>query len=162
LGSTASQTVMVAIFPLVVTEYARSTFWVGFAVAGEGAFALAVPYWVGVLSDRLRPGRLLSFGRRRLFLVATAPVMAVSVAAIPFVAGYWPLAAIAFVYFAALHAYLTPLWALTIDAVPPERWGRVQGTRAGMHAAGLAYGLVASGLLYAAWRPLPFLVAAAL
>ena len=162
LGSTASQTVMVAVFPLLITEYARSTFWVGFAVAGEGAFALAVPYWIGRLSDRL-PARLAErFGRRRLFMLATAPVMAASVALVPFVSGYWPLAGIAFVYFAALHGYLTPLWALTIDAVPSGRWGRVQGLRAGLHAIGLAYGLIAGGLLYSLWPPLPFLIAAGL
>ena len=40
-----------------------------------------------------------------------APVMALSLGVAPFLHGYWPLAFSAFVFFAALHGYLTPLCA---------------------------------------------------
>jgi MFS family permease len=162
LGSTAGQTIMVALLPVLLADYATSAIWIGFAIGGEGIFALLVPYWVGALSDHL-PGRLARrFGRRTLFLLLTAPLMAGSLAIAPFLKGYWPLAGIAFVFFSIFHGYLTPLWALMVDTVPDERWGRVHGVRGALHAAGLGYGLVASGLLYAIWPPLPFLLAALL
>lgn len=162
LGSTSGQTIMVALLPVLLAEHAPSAIWIGFAIGGEGLFAILVPYWIGALSDHL-PARLAGrFGRRTVFLMATAPIMAAALAIAPFMDGYWPLAGIAFVFFAAFHGYLTPLWALMIDAVPGERWGRVQGVRGALHAAGLAYGLVAGGLLFALWPPLPFLLAALL
>jgi MFS family permease len=162
LGSTAGQTIMVALLPVLLAEYAPSAIWIGFAIGGEGIFALLVPYWIGALSDLL-PARLARrYGRRTLFLMLCAPLMAASLAVVPFVHGYWPLAGIAFVFFAIFHGYLTPLWALMVDTVPDERWGRVHGVRGALHAVGLGYGLVASGLLYALWRPAPFLVAALL
>ena len=80
----------------------------------------------------------------------------------PFLSGYWALAGAALVAFAGLHTYLTPFWALLIDAVPDARRGRVQGMRGLLRSVGLAYGLVGAGLLFALWQPLPFLVASAL
>lgn len=162
LGSTAGQTVMVAVLPLLLQKYAPSAFWIGFAVGGEGIFALLVPYWVGYLSDHLPAPLARRFGRRTFFLLVTAPFMAAAIAVVPFLHGYWRLAAAAFVFFMALHGYLAPLWALMVDAVPDERRGRVQGLRGVLHSAGLGYGLVASGLLYGIWHPLPFLLSALL
>lgn len=162
LGSTSAQTVMVAIFPIVLAQYAPSAFMLGLAIGGEGALALLVPYWIGLLSDRLPPSLVRQYGRRTFFLLVSAPVMALSIAAVPFLSGYWRLAGFAFVFFAALHAYLTPLWALMIDEVPASRWGRAQGVRGILHSGGLAFGLVAGGLLFSLWRPLPFLLSATL
>jgi MFS family permease len=162
LGSTAGQTIMVALLPVLLADYAPSAIWIGFAIGGEGIFALMVPYWIGALSDHL-PGWLARrFGRRTLFLLLMAPLMAAALVVAPFLKGYWPLAGIAFAFFSVFHGYLTPLWALMVDTVPDERWGRVHGVRGALHAGGLGYGLVASGLLYAIWPPLPFLIAALL
>ncbi len=162
LGAAAAQTVMVALLPVLLAPFAPSAVWIGFAVGGEGIFALLLPFWVGALSDRLPRRVARRFGRRTFFLLFAAPLMAAPVALVPWLRGYWPLAGAAFVSFAALHAYLTPFWTLLIDAVPEERRGRVQGVRGFFRAAGLAYGLVAAGLLFAIWRPLPFLLAGAL
>ncbi len=162
LGSTAGQTLMVAVLPVLLARYTKSAMWIGFAVGGEGIFALLVPYWIGLASDRLPMPLARRFGRRSFFLMATAPFMILALAVAPFLDGYWPLAGAAFLFFCALHGYLTPLWALMVDAVPDERRGRVQGIRGALHAAGLAFGLVASGLLYSIWNPLPFLLGAVL
>lgn len=162
LGSTAGQTVMVALLPVLLSRHTSSATLIGFAIGGEGLFAILVPYWVGALSDHL-PQRLAGrFGRRTLFLLLMAPLMATALAVAPFLHGFVPLAAAAFLYFAALHGYLTPLWALLVDAVPRQRHGRVQGVRGALHAIGLGYGLVGGGLLFSLWHPLPFLIAAAM
>ena len=162
LGASAAQTTIVAVLPLLLRPYARSNFWIGFAVGGEGVFALLLPYWIGVLSDRMPSAMAIRFGRRMLLLLVTTPIMAVSIAAAPFLHTYWLMAAAAFVFFAALHGYLTPLWALMLDSVPDERRARVQGTRGILRALGLAYGLVGAGLLYSIRPSVPFLAAAAL
>lgn len=162
LGSTAAQTVMVALLPILLDRYTDSATLIGFAIGGEGIVAILVPYWIGAASDHL-PERLASrFGRRTFFLLLMAPLMAVSVAIAPFLDGFWPIAGAALVFFLTLHGYLAPLWALMVDEVAPERYGRVQGIRGALHSIGLGFGLVAGGLLFALWEPLPFLVAAVL
>lgn len=159
LGAAAAQTVMVALLPVLLRDVAPSAFWLGFAVGGEGIFVLAVPFVIGSLSDRLPSALTQRFGRRSFFLLSAAPLMAATVAAVPFVDGYWPTVGLAFLFFLGLQVYNTPLLALMVDAVPNERRARVQGMRGAFRALGLAFGLVGGGLLYSVWEPLPFLLA---
>ena len=162
LGSNGAQTVMIALLPVLLQEYTPSALLIGVVIGSEGLLAILVPYWIGTLSDSL-PDRLARrFGRRALFLWATAPPMALALVVTPFLHGFWLLAAAGFLFFATLHAYMTPLWALVIDAVPDERRGPVQGVRGIFQAMGLGFGLIGGGLLFSAWEPLPFLLAAAL
>jgi MFS family permease len=162
LGMASGQTVMVALLPLLLAEHVGSATMIGAVVAMEGFFAMLVPYIVGALSDRVGADAARRFGRRNLFLLAAAPVMAAALVMAPFMDGFWPRAGAAALFFAALHAYMTPLRALVVDSVPEERRGRVQGVLGAFHSGGLAYGLVGGGLLFALWEPLPFLVAAGL
>ncbi len=162
IGAAAAQTVLVVLLPVLISKYARSQFWIGFAVGGEGVFALAVPFLAGLVSDRLPGDVARRFGRRMVLLFFAAPLMAVTIALTPFLSGYWIMTGVAFLFFFGLHAYLTPLWALMADGVPDERRAQAQGMRGVFRASGLAYGLVAAGLLFAVWKPLPFLVAALL
>ena len=111
------------------------------AVGGEGVFALALPFWSGTLSDRLPRRIARRLGRRMAVVAGATLVLAGAVAVAPFLPSYWALAGAALLAFAGLHAYLTPFWALLIDAVPDSRRGRVQGMRGLMRSAGLAYGL---------------------
>lgn len=159
LGSTAGQTVMVALLPVLLSRYTDSATLIGFAIGGEGIVAILVPYWIGAASDHL-PDRLADrFGRRTFFLLLMAPLMAASVAIAPFLDGFWPIAGAALVFFLTLHGYLAPLWALMVDEVAPQRYGRVQGVRGALHSIGLGFGLVGGGLMFAVWEPLPFLFA---
>ncbi len=162
LGSTSGQTIMVVLLPVLLARYTDSATLIGLAIAGEGAMAMLIPYWIGAWSDHLPVTVARRFGQRTFFLMLAAPVMAASVALAPFVEGFWTTAAIALIFFLALHTYLVPLWALMVDEVPPDRRGRVQGVRGALHSAGLAFGLVAGGLLFVIWEPLPFVTAAAL
>ena len=162
LGSTAGQTVMVALLPVLLDRYTDSATLIGFAIGGEGIVAILVPYWIGAASDHLPERVARRFGRRTFFLVLMAPLMAASVAIAPFLTGFWPIAGAALVFFLTLHGYLAPLWALMVDEVAPDRYGRVQGVRGALHSIGLAFGLVAGGLLFSIWEPLPFVAAAGL
>lgn len=159
LGSSAGQTVMVALLPVLLSRYTESAALIGFAVGGEGIVAILVPYWIGAWSDRLPRDVVTRFGRRTFFLLLMAPPMAAAVMVAPFLAGFWAIAAAALVFFLALHGYLAPLWAMMVDEVAPERHGGVQGVRGALHSLGLAFGLVAGGLLFAIWEPLPFVTA---
>jgi len=162
LGSSAGQTIMVVLLPVLLERYQTSAMLIGVVIGGEGVLTLLVPLVVGAFSDHLHPRLAGPFGRRGFFLMLTAPVMAATLALAPFLHGFWTLGLIAFLFFTGVNGYYTPLWTLMIDAVPPERRGRVQGARGVLRAAGLAFGLVASGILYSGWEPLPFLVAALL
>lgn len=162
LGSTAGQTVMVALLPILLARYTDSATLIGFAIGGEGIVAILVPYWIGAASDHLPPAYARRFGRRTFFLILTAPLMAASVAVAPFLTGFWPIAGAALIFFLSLHGFLAPLWALMVDEVPQVRRGRVQGVRGMLHSGGLAFGLVAGGLLFSIWEPLPFVTAAAM
>lgn len=162
LGSNGAQTIMIVLLPVLLEEYAPSALWIGLVIGSEGLLAILVPYWVGYLSDHLPRAWARRFGRRAFFLWATAPIMVGALVATPFLDGFWLLAAAGFVFFTGLHGYLTPLWALLIDAVPDERRGPVQGVRGAFQAAGLAFGLIGGGLLFALAVPLPFLLAALL
>jgi maltose/moltooligosaccharide transporter len=162
LGSTSAQTVMVVLLPLLLARYAPSAFWIGVAVSAEGLFAMLLPYWTGALSDAL-PDRLARrFGRRSLFLLAALPVLTGALVVAPFLTDFRALLVVVVIFFAASQAYVTPLWALLVDAVPDARRGRVHGLRGALHAGGLAYALVAGGLLFGIWEPLPFIGAAVL
>jgi MFS family permease len=162
MGSAGGQTLIAALLPVMLAPHAPSTFWIGAVIASEGVFAVALPYVAGAISDSA-PRRIGGvFGRRGRMLAAAAPAMALGLVLIAALDGFWPLAGAAVVYFFALHMYSGPLRALLTDATPEEDWGAVQGVMGATHVGGVAFGLVAGGLLYSIWEPLPFLVAAVL
>jgi MFS family permease len=158
LGSAGGQTLIVALLPILLAPHAPSAFWIGAVIATEGLFALVLPYVAGASTDSLSRRFRGPLGRRGLLLALAAPPMALALMLMPFRDSFWSLAGTAVVYFAALHLYATPLRALLIEANPESRWGSVQGVLGAMHLGGVAFGLVAGGLLFSIWEPLPFLV----
>jgi MFS family permease len=161
-GSAGGQTLLAALLPVLLAPHAPSTFWIGAVIATEGLFALVLPYVAGALSDSMHPRFAQFFGRRGALLALSMPFMAAALLLIPFRDSFWSMAGIAVVYFAALHAYSTPLRAMLIDATPTEHWGSVQGAMGATHLGGVTFGLVAGGLLYSVYQPLPFIVGAGL
>jgi MFS family permease len=162
MGSAGGQTLIAALLPVLLAPHAPSTFWIGAVIASEGVFAILLPYLAGAASDSV-PRRIGgTFGRRGRMLVLAAPGMALGLVLIAALDGFWPLAGAAVLYFLALHLYSGPLRALLTDATPEEDWGSIQGVMGASHIGGVAFGLVAGGLLYSWWEPLPFLVAAVL
>lgn len=162
LGSAGGQTLIAALLPMLLAPHAPSTFWIGAVIASEGVFALALPYVAGALSDSAPSKWGGMFGRRGRMLVLGAPIMALGLVLIAALDGFWRLSAAAVIYFFALHLYSGPLRALLTDATPEEDWGKIQGVMGATHVGGVGFGLVAGGLLYSIWEPLPFLVAAVL
>jgi MFS family permease len=159
MGSNAAQTLIIALLPVLLGRYTSSAALIGAVIGAEGLLAILVPYWIGYLSDHLPSAVARRFGRRALFLWVSAPLMTATLVAVPFIHGFWPLAAAGILFFAALQGFVTPLWALLIDAVPDERRARVQGVRGAFQALGLAFGLIVGGILFEIWEPLPFVVA---
>jgi MFS family permease len=162
MGSAGGQTLIAALLPVLLAPHAPSTFWIGAVIATEGVFALFLPYLAGVVSDSLPPRLSRFFGPRGALLLVAAPIMAGALLLIPHRDSFWGLAAAAVIYFAALHAYSTPLRALLIDVTPKDRWGSVQGAMGASHLGGVMFGLVGGGLLFAISQGLPFFVGAGL
>jgi MFS family permease len=141
--------------PLTLRRYTGSATLIGFAIGGEGLFALAIPLVVGAVSDRT----WTRWGRRRPFMVVAAPVMALALALAPMQPGYLRIAACVFVFFAAYHVYTAPYQALVPDSVPYARHGQVQGIQTFMRGLGMFAGMVGAGLLLEHWEPLPYVLA---
>jgi MFS family permease len=162
IGSAGGQTLIAALLPILLAPHAPATFLIGAVIATEGLFALVLPYVAGAATDSLGARLQGRFGRRGLLLALAAPPMALALLLMPFRDSFWTLAGTAVVYFAALHLYATPLRALLIESTPERRWGAVQGVLGAMHLGGVAFGLIAGGLLFSIWEPLPFVVGAGL
>lgn len=142
--------------PLVLRDFTSSEAAIGFAIGGEGAFALFLPLVVGGLSDRTRS----RFGQRLPYLLVAAPLLAIAIALLPFSGSYGAAAGLIFVFFVAYFVYYPPYRALFADLVPESHYGRAQGDQGVMRGLGLGAALIAGGLLLSVWTPLPFVLAA--
>jgi MFS family permease len=144
--------------PVVLIRLAHSTTTVGAVIGAEGAFALVVPLAAGALSDRLPASAL---GRRLPFVLAGAPLIVAGLALLPFgptiaLAGFAVLA-----FFIGYYLYYPPYRALYADLLPRALYARAQAGQAIARGAGLGAALLVGGLLLSIWRPLVFLIAAA-
>jgi MFS family permease len=158
VGSAGGQTLIAALLPMLLAPHAPSAFWIGLVIGSEGLFALVLPYVAGASGDSLSHRFRSILGRRGLLLALAMPPMALALVLMPFRDSFWSLAGAAVVYFISLHLYSTPLRALLIEATDERRWGSVQGVLGAMHLAGVAFGLVAGGLLFGIREWLPFVV----
>ena len=132
VGLSMALALVTTYLPLTLRRYTGSATLIGFAIGGEGLFALAIPLVVGAVSDRT----WTRWGRRRPYMVVAAPVMAVAMALAPMQPGYVRIAACVFVFFAAYHVYTAPYQALIPDSVPYARHGQVQGMQTLMRGIG--------------------------
>ncbi|MCJ7796233.1 MAG: MFS transporter, partial [Thermoleophilia bacterium] len=158
VGLSMALALVTTYLPLTLRRYTGSATLIGFAIGGEGLFALAIPLVVGAASDRT----WTRWGRRRPYMMVAAPVMAVAMALAPMQPGYVRIAACVFVFFAAYHVYTAPYQALIPDSVPYARHGQVQGMQTLMRGLGMFAGMVGAGLLLHQWEPLPYVLASGL
>ena len=155
LAFSAASTLVPFFVPQFLYQYTTSSTLVGFIVGGEGIFSALIPLWVGIESDRIWTKR---WGRRRPFMIYSAPFMAASLMLIPFQAGIAPIAVSTFLFFAAYHFYSSPYQSLLPDITPIGFHGRVQGYQSVMRGGGMFLGMLAAPFLFGLWEPTPFVI----
>ena len=144
--------------PVVLIRLTDSPSQVGVLIGAEGAFALVVPVLAGALSDRL-PGSPAT--RRLPFILAGAPLAVAGLVLLPFSGTVGLAAAGVLAFFVGYYLYYPPYRALYVDLLPRSSYARMQANQAVLRGVGLGAALLTGGLLLSAWRPLPFLIAAA-
>ncbi len=156
IGLSLCLTVLSTYLPVLAHRFTSSTAIIGALVGGEGLIAVLIPVWVGRFSDRT----VTPFGRRLPYLMATAPVAAVSLCLLPFAPSLSVMAVEAFFFYLAYFTYFAPYRALYPDLVSEGASGRAQGIQGVFSEIGLGCALVGGGFLLDVWRPLPYLAAA--
>jgi MFS family permease len=94
-------------------------------------------------------------------MLASLPVAATSLLALPFGRSIVVLAVEVLIFYCALYSYFAPYNALYSDLVPRHEAGRAQGIQGIFRLAGTGLALVGGALLLRLWQPLPYVVGAA-
>ncbi len=157
LALSAAITVVSAYAPVRVSEFASPAV-AGALIGAEGVFALVVPVLIGARSDRTR-GRL---GSRLPYLAAGAALAAAGLALVALAGTLVLVAAGLGIFYLGYFTAYSPYRALYPDCVRPWEQPRALGIQSALREVGLGAGLVAGGLIFALWAPLPFLLGAAL
>lgn len=144
--------------PVVADRFTGSSTIVGLLIATEGVLALFLPLVVGAWSDR-RAGAL---GGRLPFMLAAAPVIAVTLVLMAVAGGLLLMAVWVVLFFAAYFVAYEPYRALYPDLVEDEIAGRAQSGQAVARGAGTAGALGLGGVLLSIGDVVPFAVAAAI
>ena len=155
-GLALASTIVTTYMPVLLNELSGPLV-TGLLIGCEGFFGMWVPLVVGSWSD----SSSTRLGPRLPFVLAAAPGMVLAIVLMPFASTLAPLIALLSLFFAAYFAYYTPYRAVYADIVPDELSGRSQGVQKTLREAGLGVALVSGGVLLSVWRPLPFLLAAA-
>ena len=143
--------------PVLAHRFTSSTTVIGLLVGGEGLIAVVLPIWIGRLSDRTRTG----WGPRLPVLVVTAPIAALAIGLLPYAPSLLLMAVEVFAFYVAYFTYFSPYRAVYPDLVSRGANARAQGIQGVFNGAGLGVALVGGGFFFALWRPLPYLLAAA-
>jgi MFS family permease len=93
-------------------------------------------------------------------LLALGP-MAATLALLPFMPGLLATSVVLFAFFFAYYVYEPPYRGLYPDCLPRDVFGRSQGVQHLYRGAALGGALVGGGFLLHVWKPLPFILAAA-
>jgi Na+/melibiose symporter-like transporter len=131
---------------------------IGVMIGSEGVFGLSLSLVVGPWSDTVR-SRL---GRRLPFMIAGTLPAALALVFMPLARSLLALLVLLGIFYIGYFTYYAPYRALYPDLVPREDRARSQGAQKTWREIGLGVALVSGGFLMALFRPLPFLLAAAL
>lgn len=142
--------------PVLAHRFTDSTTTIGLLVGGEGVIAVALPIWIGRLSDRTHT----RWGPRLPFMVATAPIAMLALVLLPFAPSLLVMAVEVFAFYVAFFGYFSPYRALYPDLISRGSSARAQGIQGVANGVGLGVALVGGGFFLAIWRPLPYLLAA--
>jgi MFS family permease len=152
-------TILTTYGPTVLLTHTHSAAKVGALLGGEGAFALVVPLISGALSDRIKSATPI--GRRMPFVVIGAPLAAGGLVVLPFAPNLQLAGITILMFFVGYYLYYPPYRAIYADLLPRRLFAHSQASQAIQRGAGLGLALIFGGLLLSAWRPLPFVLGAA-
>lgn len=155
-GLSLAITTVSALVPLSLRSLTSSSTVIGSIIAVEGLLALALPLWLGWLSDRTRT----SFGRRLPYMMIGAPLCALSLLGLAFARTITGITALVVVFYLGYFTIYPPYRALYPDLVPRRELGRSQGVQTVFRELGLLLGLGGSPLLFAFAPQAPFLTGA--
>jgi len=156
-GLALAMSVLTTYTPVLLGDLTESGTAIGFAVGGEGAFALFLPLLIGSLSDRTR-SRL---GPRLPYALFGTPLLVAPLVLLPFAHSYAAVVGLVSLFFVGYFVYYPPYQALFAELVPRGEEGRANGAQGVARGLGLGAALVGGGLLLSIWAPLPFVLAAA-
>jgi MFS family permease len=156
LGLAWPTATVAAYLPTILHGFTSSNALIGLVLGCEGLFALVVPVFVGPLSD----ATTTPLGRRRPYLLLAVPTMALPLALLGSLPTLWATTLLLFAFFFGNYVYEPPWRGLYADLVPAAVAGRGQAAAHVMRGVAMAGALVGGGFALAAWRPLPFVVAA--
>lgn len=154
-GLALSSTMVTTYLPVFIQELSGPVM-TGVLIGAEGMVALVLPPMVGAWSDSLGT----RIGGRLPFLLIAAPLAVIALILMPLVGSLVALAILLLAFYASYFTYYAPYRALFPDLVPDRVRGRSQSAPKTWRELGLVSALVGGGILLAAWRPLPFLLAA--
>lgn len=126
-------------------------------LASEGIVALTLPLVIGPWSDDFHT----PLGRRRPFMVAALGPLAFLLALLAFMPSLWTMALVVFAFFIAYYVYEPPYRGLYPDVLPGHVFGRAQSVQHVFRGIAIGGALIGGGLLFHAWAPSAFLLAAA-
>lgn len=157
LGIAFAYTVVTTYVPVLLNELSGPGL-TGVLIGGEGVLAIVIPTLIGGLSDRVRT----RLGGRLPFLLAGGAIAIVALVLMPLGAGSLTCVSVTLAgFFIGYFVYYAPYYALYPDLVADSARGRSQGFQGGLRSAGLLLALAGGGVLLNLWRPLPFVLAAA-
>lgn len=157
LGLAWALTTTAAYLPPLLGEFTDSTTLIALVLASEGLVALTLPLVIGPWSDDFHT----PLGRRRPFMAAALGPLAFLLALLAFMPSLWTMALVVFALFIAYYVYEPPYRGLYPDVLPERVFGRAQGVQHVFRGIAIGGGLIGGGLLYHAWPPGAFLLAAA-
>jgi MFS family permease len=157
-GLAFSITTTAAYLPPLLHRFTSSGGLIGVVLGAEGVFALLLSPVIGPWSDSFHT----PMGRRRPFMLVALGPMGFCLLLMPFMPNLWTTVVIVLSFFFAYYLYEPPYRGLYPDVLPPEVFGRSQGVQHIQRGIAIGIALVGGGLLFKAWRPAPFVLAAIL
>ncbi len=155
-GLALASTVVSTYLPVLIAQLSGPAV-TGLLIGGEGLVGLFLPALVGAGSDAVDT----RFGPRLPFLLAATVLAAGALVIMPFFESLLGIALALLGFYVAYFIYYTPYRALYPDLVPERMRGRAVGIQGAWRSVGLLLAMASGGLLLGLWRPLPFLLAAA-
>lgn len=155
-GLALASTVVSTYLPVFIEEQSGPAV-TGLLIGGEGLVGLFLPALVGPASD----GVHTRFGARIPFVLAATALAVLALVLMALAGSILGIAIALLAFYVAYFVYYTPYRALYPDLVPEDMRGRAVGIQGGWRSAGLLLAMGSGGVLLGLWRPLPFLLAAA-